>query len=151
LVSNFNEKALNQSPLTNSLAWDAEQLLKFVETTIYAQNPKVKERIQQLVTDIQHYSVGAHPKRSQAAHPPSLPMEKKPTKQLKQMLRASYSNWINDDTKKIKEILRTREHVLTSAQSKLVRKMSSHAGKKLTLKESQTLSNNLKRKAKTST
>lgn len=46
----------------------------------------------------------------------------------------------------IKAYLDTRPHVLSKQQSKLIRKMSIHAGKKLSLREAQLLNNQLQRK-----
>ena len=54
-----------------------------------------------------------------------------------------------DDLKKERDIvmavLSTRPHILSSSQSLLVRKMSKKAGKKLTLKEAQSLARSSKR------
>lgn len=71
------------------------------------------------------------------------------TKQLLQMLDNSrqcgsdeYEIGFLDE---IKAELALREHVMTPAQSKLVRKMSKKAGEKLTLKEAQLLNNKSKK------
>ena len=46
----------------------------------------------------------------------------------------------------IQKVLKTKEHVLKPSQSRLIRKMSIHAGKKLSLQEAQSLNNKLKKK-----
>lgn len=59
------------------------------------------------------------------------------------------ANEINDMlVQLVTEELPLREHVLKPNQSKLVRKMSIHAGKKLSLQEAQLLANRLKSKKK---
>lgn len=58
-------------------------------------------------------------------------------------------NEINDlFIKLVSEELPKREHVLKSSQSKLIRQMSIHAGRKLSLAEAQELNNKLKQKTK---
>lgn len=47
---------------------------------------------------------------------------------------------------KIQTVLKNKEHVLKPSQSRLIRKMSIHAGKKLSLQAAQLLNNKLKKK-----
>ncbi len=91
-------------------------------------------------------------------------IQKTPTKELLSLYKSlaynlspSYCSqdeqeWIEYDKEQklvaaIKEELNTREHVLKPSQSKMIRKMSIHAGEKLTLEEAQLLYNKLARKA----
>jgi hypothetical protein len=125
------------------------KLIEIVKKEEFDADPKVKGKLDQLNFDLAYYVKGVSRKRVSIGAI-SVPLEKMPTKQLKKKMLSVYSpgDYDDFDTKKeIKNILNQREHVLSSAQSKLVRKMSIHAGKKLTLKEAQLLFNRLNKKS----
>ena len=85
------------------------------------------------------------------------PLEQQSEKELRAKRRFNINSYdFNSDEEydsavaeqeKIRELLSKKEHVLTPAQSKLIRKMSIHAGEKLTLQQAQKLQNKLKAKA----
>lgn len=88
--------------------------------------------------------IPAKPYIRRANHPPERPLELQSTKEL--LNKLSHCDWDEDPEQlKIREILKTREHVLNKSESKLIRKMSIHAGQKLSLKEAKALSKKVKR------
>jgi hypothetical protein len=126
-------------------AIDLERLATNIDL---GQNEKPKQRLADLTEDLDFYLGRKSPTVPVVnSSKPEKRLEDRSTRELKKLLTHRGPNERDCDRNlEVKNILKTREHVNSSAQSKLIRKMSIHSGKKLTLKEAQLLSNRLKDK-----
>jgi hypothetical protein len=126
-------------------------LMSTVSYSRFASLPQVKPKLEKLVSAIDYYRQKNIKKELESS---SIKVEKTldslHPKQLKKIVLDSYSNRSESDelTKKALAVLASKPHIISAAQSKLIRKMSIHAGKKLSLREAQLLSNKLKEKSK---
>ena len=135
----------NRNILPYQIIQSAMNLSSCIKHSDFSNSPKVQEKLQ-LLNDVIDLYKAKYQKRESKSHSASSPtLENRPTKQLLQELKTA-RQCDSDKYQELKDILKEREHVLSPGQSKLVRKMSIHAGKKLTLQEAQMLANSLEKK-----
>ena len=148
-----------EHPYGNTMAHVGD-LIRSLDKTSYLDDHRVNESRERLTKAKDHYLNGLHgmPKKNtqtQTSPKPKRDLEDLSTRELKDLYKSArangYSYYEEEDSSsleyrnKLKALLSSREHVPSAAQSKLIRKMSIHAGKKLTLQEAQLLANQLKK------
>ena len=106
-------------------------------------NSTVKIRFDELKVHLSNYEKHFHEEAGTRVQPET-ELDKLSAKELKNMLTGRRRDY--EKVEDVKVAMETKGHVLSSAQSRLIRKMSIHAGEKLTLREAQLLANKLKKK-----
>jgi hypothetical protein len=125
-----------------SCYFSAKKLCDFLKNSVYLNDSKVKILYDELKVCLSNYEKNFYQEIE----------KKKPVNHLSEKSASELKNMIKhcgQDDEDIKNELESKEHVLSSAQSRLIRKMSIHAGKKLTLRDAQILDNSLRKKTKT--
>ena len=118
-----------------------------------SKNRDIRSIALELETDLSHFMKGYNPQRKDACvKSTKRSIEELSTRELLAYLKKnrlkfwrSYDENPSPDLSKVKGLLAGRDHVLKPGQSRLVRKMSIHAGKKLSLREAQLLEKRLKK------
>jgi hypothetical protein len=134
----------------------AEILVKTLTNSDLLKDKKIADKFVNFKKNYDYYYLGYYPKkreRQPTKSKPILPDSERSTEDLvgeyKSLTQSSYSEDRNDKRiKDLKEILNTRGHINNVSQKRLIKRMSIHAGEKLTLRDAQLLENNLKKKNK---